>query len=221
MHKARLIKDKDIAIANGDDIRGKELENKLNDLEERAEELDKKRTSTISSVALINNRNRKANVSKAEAAIMVEIKKKEEEGEVSNPFIRRKCKPRMSSGGPSVKSVEQKPAEKENSIKMQDTTIVHASMEKRKADDKDEPKAKKKAKLGSGLPLSMQKEDLFDAHNFDIEIDVDTNLIGNPNPGAAGAPMVAPINLKPTSSERAPAKRSLNLDDYKKKRGLI
>ena len=24
----------------------------------------------------------------------------------------------------------------------------------------------------------MQKEDLFDAHNFDIEIDVDTNLIG-------------------------------------------
>ena len=43
---------------------------------------------------------------------------------------------------------------------------------------KDEPKAKKKAKLGSGLPLSMQKEDLFDAHNFDIEIDVDTNLIG-------------------------------------------
>ena len=47
---------------------------------------------------------------------------------------------------------------------------------------KDEPKAKKmKAKLGSGLPLSMQKEDLFDAHNFDIEIDVDTNLIGKQN----------------------------------------
>merc|ERR1712083_363469 len=199
---------------------GKELENKLNDLEERAEELDKKRTSTISSVALINNRNRKANVSKAEDAIMVEIKKKEEEGEVSNPFIRRKCKPRMSSGGPSVKSVEQKPAEKENSIKMQDTTIVHASMEKRKADDENEGKSKKKAKLGSGLPLSMQKEDLFDAHNFDIEIDVNTDLMGSPNPDSAGA-MVAPISLKPTSSERAPAKRSFNLDDYKKKRGLI
>lgn len=221
MHKARLIKDKDIAIANGDETRGKELENKLNDLEERAEELDKKRTSTISSVALINNRNRKANVSKAEDAIMVEIKRKEEEGEVSNPFIRRKCKPRMSSGGPA-KAVEQKPAEsKENLIKMQETTIVHASMEKRKGDEENDGKSKKKAKLGSGLPLSMQKEDLFDAHNFDIEIDVDTALIGIPNPGAAGA-MAPPISLKPTSIERAPvAKRSFNLDDYKKKRGLI
>ena len=62
------------------------MENKLNDLEERAEELDKKRTSTISSVALINNRNRKANVSKAEDAIMVEIKRKEEEGEIFLPL---------------------------------------------------------------------------------------------------------------------------------------
>ena len=45
-------------------------------------------------------------------------------------------------------------------------------------------------------------------------------ILGSPNPDSAGA-MVAPINLKPTSSERAPAKRSFNLDDYKKKRGLI
>merc|ERR1712083_1203580 len=110
MRKARLIKDKEVAIGQGDDERAKQMETKLNELEERAEELDKKRTSTISSVSLINDRNRKANVSKAEQAIMVEIKKKEEEGEVSNPFIRRKCKPRMSSGGPSVKTVEQKPA---------------------------------------------------------------------------------------------------------------
>ena len=84
----------------------------------------------------------------------------------------------MSSGGPA-KAVEQKPAEsKKNVIKMQETTIVHPAMEKRKGDEENEGKAKKKAKLGSGLPLSMQKEDLFDAHNFDIEIDVDTALIG-------------------------------------------
>ena len=31
---------------------------------------------------------------------------------------------------------------------VQDTTIVHASMEKRKADDENEGKSKKKAKLG-------------------------------------------------------------------------
>ena len=41
----------------------------LTELEERAEELDKKRTSSIATVALINDRNRKANVSKAEVQV--------------------------------------------------------------------------------------------------------------------------------------------------------
>ena len=45
-------------MGQGDDERVKQMETKLNELEERAEELDKKRTSTISSVSLINDRNR-------------------------------------------------------------------------------------------------------------------------------------------------------------------
>ncbi len=46
---------------------------KLNNLEQRAEELDRRRTehSSISSVSFINNRNRKNNVLKAEMAIQV------------------------------------------------------------------------------------------------------------------------------------------------------
>merc|ERR1712025_1010209 len=95
MHKARLIKDKDIAVANGEDVRAKEMEAKLNELEERAEELDKKRTHTISSVSLINDRNRKANVSKAEQAIEIEIERKKREGVESNPFKRKACLPRL------------------------------------------------------------------------------------------------------------------------------
>ena len=55
-------------IAEGDETKSGELESKLNEIEERAEELDRRRTHTISSVALINDRNRKANVSKAEEA---------------------------------------------------------------------------------------------------------------------------------------------------------
>ena len=49
------------------------LSRKLNDLEQRAEELDGRRTekSSISSVSFINNRNRKNNVLKAEKAIQV------------------------------------------------------------------------------------------------------------------------------------------------------
>ena len=71
------------------------MEAKLNELEERAEELDKKRTHTISSVSLINDRNRKANVEKAESAIRLEIKKKAEGGFEENPFQRKRSAPRL------------------------------------------------------------------------------------------------------------------------------
>lgn len=47
------------------------LQVKINELEERAKELDKLRTSTISSISYINDRNRKKNVEEAEKAILV------------------------------------------------------------------------------------------------------------------------------------------------------
>ena len=49
------------------------IDQKLAELEERAEELDRKRTSTISSIALINDRNRKNNIIRAEKGIKAEI----------------------------------------------------------------------------------------------------------------------------------------------------
>merc|ERR1719270_2873609 len=122
MFKSRLTREKEIAAANGDDEKAKQLEDQLTELEERAEELDKKRTSSIATVALINDRNRKANVSKAEEAIRQEIIRKQMEGEESNPFVRRKCNPRMVTK-PSIQSSEDlqralaAAAEKENQEK--------------------------------------------------------------------------------------------------------
>jgi bisphosphoglycerate-independent phosphoglycerate mutase (AlkP superfamily) len=55
----------------GDDLEASRIQQKLQALEERAEELDKLRTSTISSISYINDRNRKKNVEEAEKAIMV------------------------------------------------------------------------------------------------------------------------------------------------------
>ena len=43
----------------------------LNSLEEKAQELDQKRTGSLQSIAYINERNRKRNVEEAEKAIMV------------------------------------------------------------------------------------------------------------------------------------------------------
>ena len=50
------------------------LESQLAELEERAEELDKKRTGSISTISLINDRNRKDNISRAEKSIITEAR---------------------------------------------------------------------------------------------------------------------------------------------------
>lgn len=68
------MKDRDSAISRGDEEVARELAQKLAQLEERASELDKMRTSTISSISYINDRNRKRNVEEAEKAIMAEVR---------------------------------------------------------------------------------------------------------------------------------------------------
>ncbi|KAG8234194.1 hypothetical protein J437_LFUL007354 [Ladona fulva] len=60
----------------GDDDEASRINQMLLELEERAEELDKMRTSTISSISYINDRNRKKNVEEAEKAIMASKKQK-------------------------------------------------------------------------------------------------------------------------------------------------
>jgi hypothetical protein len=55
----------------GEDSEAMEIQSKLEELEEKANGLDKMRTSTISSISYINDRNRKKNVAEAEKAIMV------------------------------------------------------------------------------------------------------------------------------------------------------
>ena len=60
-----------LRVYRGDDTEASRIQEKLQALEERAEELDKKRTSTISSISYINDRNRKKNVEGAEKAIKV------------------------------------------------------------------------------------------------------------------------------------------------------
>eukprot|EP00096_Caligus_rogercresseyi_P006787 TRINITY_DN2363_c0_g1_i1.p1 TRINITY_DN2363_c0_g1~~TRINITY_DN2363_c0_g1_i1.p1 ORF type:complete len:727 (-),score=351.01 TRINITY_DN2363_c0_g1_i1:190-2370(-) len=199
MNKARLMKDKEIALGEGREEDAAAIEKRLAELEERAEELDKKRTSTISTVSLINDRNRKDNVRKAEEAINNEIRlKKIHGGEAPNPFRRHKCNPRMVTKNKD--EVDAPPKDDAATAKtVQDTTIIVG------------PTPTKKRKLEP----KKEKTDLFDAHNFDIEIDVDTSL-GPSNP--------VNVNLKPvslTQKDTGPAKRSLNLDDYKKRRGLI
>ena len=90
MHKAKLLKERDqyLDMGNQEEVfdsnymgiiktnlisQVERLDQKLAEHEERAEELDRKRTSTIATISLINDRNRKSNIVRAEKSIKAEV----------------------------------------------------------------------------------------------------------------------------------------------------
>lgn len=72
MEKRKLAEERELARTNGDIHRANELGMRLFELEQRASELDMVRTSTITSIAYINDRNRRRNIEEAEKAIREE-----------------------------------------------------------------------------------------------------------------------------------------------------
>uniref|UniRef100_A0A0V0G5C4 Putative rna polymerase-associated protein rtf1 n=1 Tax=Triatoma dimidiata TaxID=72491 RepID=A0A0V0G5C4_TRIDM len=194
MKKTQLMKDRDMAQSRGDDDEARRISQQLQELEERANELDKLRTSTISSISYINNRNRRRNVEEAEKAIMEEMKANKGK-KIEDPFTRRSTKPRMTFSKEENEAIPEIPQLKEN--KVSDKT-----QDKIKGTENDT----KKDRLGP-----VKTDDLFQAHDFDIKIDLEVPLPNNPVSIAPKA------NLVKDTGPR----RSLNLEDYKKKRGLI
>merc|ERR1711915_27710 len=92
--KTLLLKEKDMASQKGDDETVEKLNEKIADLDEKANSLDKRRTQTIAAISYINERNRKNNVEKAERAIMAEIEAKKGI-KIDDPFTRRSTRPTM------------------------------------------------------------------------------------------------------------------------------
>merc|ERR1712150_435197 len=124
-------------------------------------ELDKKRNEKISTIALINDKNKK------------------------------------------------KEAELKNSSQASNKEDISESQDKL-----DKENVVKKEGLETRVEKDATTDDLFSAHNFDITIDLDVS----------GNNSAANVNLKPVTSTKqgnVGPKKSLNLADYKKKRGLI
>ncbi|XP_076175813.1 RNA polymerase-associated protein Rtf1 [Ptiloglossa arizonensis] len=194
MKKAQLMRERDAANCRGDDETASRLNQELSELEERASELDKMRTATISSISYINDRNRKKNVEEAEKAIMEEIKANKGK-KVDDPFTRRSTKPRMVFKPEDEEVSSTAPVNDKASPQQTETVTVNNEKEN-----------------GQETKKKQSTEDLFNAHDFDITIDLEVPIPNNPV-----SVLPKPIsNIKDTGP-----RRSLNLEDYKKKRGLI
>lgn len=202
MFKGRLIRDRDNALQEGNEELTTQLNDKLAATEERAEELDRQRSSKISSIALINDKNRKRNIERAEKGIREEIARKKLEGEKNDPFTRRKTKPVIAMV--TKDDEEEMTSERLAQLEAEKAKKAAAEAEAAKAKAKEEEAKKENKPLG---------DDLFSAHNFDISIDLDVSSPNN----------TANVSLKPVAHVRNDTgpRKSLNLADYKKKRGLI
>lgn len=186
MKKTLLMKERDAAQLRGEDELARDLNTQIQELEERASHLDKRRSSSISLISYINDRNRKRNVEDAEKAIMEEIRATRGI-KIEDPFTRRQTQPRMS-----FKANEKR--EEPEAIQM---PAPPPPGQKKKPDEK--------------RASSSADNNLYSLHDFEIDLDV---------PLPISAVNVLPKPVEKPVKESGP-KRSLNLEDYKKKRGLI
>ncbi|KAJ7988760.1 hypothetical protein DPEC_G00312560 [Dallia pectoralis] len=164
MKKTSLLKDKAMAEESGEGDRAKEIQDQLNELEERAEHLDRQRTKNISAISYINQRNRSWNIVESEKALVAEGLNAKLQ---MDPFTRRQCKPTMVSNArdPSV----------------------HAAILQHLNEKYGEGSGKEmdlEFEMGRGAGQSALKvidptkntsdlsEDLFKVHDFDVKIDL-------------------------------------------------
>ena len=207
MAKTKLLKEKVNAEVQGNSQLVKEIEEKLLELEDRAEQLDKKRVGSLSSISLINDRNRKSNVTRAEQGIREEERRRKMEGNVSDPFTRRKTRPVLSL----PKKVEVKEELKEEGDFDGDLLVNNKKVGLDGFLNVKDEKLKKVKEENAG-----QSSDIFNAHNFDIDINIG-------GPGLSSG--LTSIAVKPvttsTGSNSGSNKRSLKLEDYKKRKGIL
>merc|ERR1711973_62579 len=157
------------SLGDGNHEEVEKLDTKLAELEERAEELDKMRTSTIASIALINDRNRKNNILRAEKGIKEEILRTKREGTKEDPFNRRKTNPKLSVSKARVGDAddEEMTSEKLMQLELEKKKEKESKIQALKDQEENELRKKKEKQK-----KSVGTADIFNAHDFEIDINV-------------------------------------------------
>merc|ERR1712173_172319 len=206
-------RDQNLDLGNHEEV--ERLDQLLAEHEERAEELDRKRTSTISTISLINDRNRKNNIIRAEKSIKNEVARLKIEGKVDDPFTRRKTLPVLSM--PKSKIVDDEPEmTSELLLKLEEERKKAEEFKKQIQKQREADTLPKKQEKKSIAPSATASQDIFNAHDFDIDINVAE---------MGDSMMPSSIALKPVTTSppanTGPTKRSLKIEEWKKKRGII
>jgi RNA polymerase-associated protein RTF1 len=207
VRKAGLMKNKEQADLDGDQEKSVKLTQELEDLEERAQELDRRRTSNINSISYINQRNRDRNLVDAEDALKAEVA--EMRNATADPFTRRPSRPTLVTRTRESEIIK-KPVDANKGKLTAPNSDSHnfAMPHSLKSLNSDSLMSGDK---GDGQERRVS-EDLFAVHDFDIKIDLDVP--------SGGSQVVVPTPPLHGARDAAP-RRSLNLEAYKKRRGLM
>ena len=226
MKKTILKKQKDEAEQNGDLALVEELSMQLDEVEEKAKALDYKRTEKISAISYINERNRMKNIVEAEKAIL-QAREQDRLNKDDDPFKRRKCAPMLvsmtknklntsSSGGGGVeKAAEPTAGRSDGQFAVPNGTSANGRPVPAPTGET--------IKSSTSGHLEPEQNDLFSAHDFDIQIDFDitSNLTGGSQTSISNSLYNSNLSCSSIASNKSTNRRSLNLEEYKKKKGLI
>nr|CDS22781.1 RNA polymerase associated protein RTF1 [Echinococcus granulosus] len=232
LKKAELLKQRELANESNDTETTRRIDMELDELETQAERIERRRTIGFKAISSINQRNRALSLKQAEEAILKEAKETAESHEV-DPFTRIQSKPVIAT-----KSYLERLRNMRNGI-----------LDENAGDEKDGTGAKGESESGSQLdankadkpskftaqPPKPPEESLHDIHDFEIDINVELNENSNrpsleAHDSGVRRPVTTPIvpihgsttgsNADQTNSDK-PHRRFLNLQEYKRRRGLI
>lgn len=165
LKKTELMGEKADAEASNDYERAREIQQIIDELEEKAKELEKTRSSsTFSAISFVNERNRIKNIVESER-VLKETKSIKSE----DPFTRRKCTPTIvhnKNNGDSNSSLKQTDKNGENTMKPPNINNGNSLYTTKTLNGNN----------NSLTPTESVKsvDDLFQAHaSIDLELDID------------------------------------------------
>ncbi|CAF2526021.1 unnamed protein product [Rotaria sp. Silwood2] len=188
MTKQELFKEIEIAVDENDTKTEKELRKKLNEMEERASEIDRIRTANNSILAQINRRNRKKTQQNVENALTREAQ--EHRNIQADPFTRRRCAPILVSKAATTKDelireLHLREAEKEKAKKkLEEERLLEEQMAKKAALTANQMSLNRQISREINLPamtinergsftsFTDNNDELFASHNFELDIHI-------------------------------------------------
>lgn len=189
--KCELLTNRDAAIEAGEADLAFKIEEEIAHLDDRSKEIDMRRTSSIQTIAYINERNRRSNIERAEQAIKEETANKSKNNSTTDPFTRRSTKPTMKI-----------------------TSSLEANLERLA---REELQSASENPMRSMTENPNGFFDLYALHNFDVDIDI--NLCGPPLKPLKLAPII-PVEPLRSNGPKFQSWR-IKWDEYKRKNGIL